>query len=110
MAKPTESNRELTREQGIKKYVASQRVDLLALLQTITDCGPKGVIMDGFHFQKDQPMIVMAHTKNTDQIYDFREALSKHFDTVRLQNQTHDKAKKATKFTLTFDYTKTKKR
>jgi hypothetical protein len=100
----------LMREQGIKKYVASQRVDLLELLQTITACGPKDVMMDSFHFQKGQPMSIAAHTKNTDRIYDFREALSKHFDTVRVQNPTFDKAKKATKFTLTFDYTKTKKR
>jgi len=101
---------ELEREQAIKKYIALQRVDLLGLLQTITECGPKGVMMDGIHYRKGQPVSVTAHTKNQDQIFDFREALQKHFSTVRVQNPTYDKAKKATKFTLTFEYKKPRKR
>ena len=101
---------ELEREQAIKKYIAPQRVDLLDLLQTITDCGPKDVMMDGIHYQKGQPVSITAHTKNQDKIFDFREALQKHFSTVRVQNPAFDKEKKATKFTLTFEYEKPKRR
>jgi len=107
---PNINVRELEYEQAIKRYIALQRVDLLELLQTITECGPKDVMMDGFHYQKGQPVSVTAHTKNQDRIFDFREALQKHFSTVRVQNPTFDKAKKATKFTLTFEYKKTGKR
>ncbi len=102
--------RKLEQEQAIKRYIASQRVDLLELLQTVTECGPKGVMMDGIHYQKGQPVSVMAHAKNQDLIFDFRKALSKHFKTVRLENPTFDKEKKATKFTLTFEYEKSKRR
>ena len=107
---PNVNVEELEREQAIKKYIAPGRVDLLELLQTITTCGPKEVMMDGIHYQKGQPVSVTAHTKNQDRIFDFRKALQKHFSTVRMQNPTFDKAKETMKFTITFEYKKPRKR
>lgn len=97
---------ERLKAETLKKHVARQRIDILELLHTVSECEPNDVLVDRISFQRGQIVRIMANTKNQDRIFEFREALQNRPDirTVRIQDPEFVEKDKVFRFTLTFDY------
>jgi hypothetical protein len=95
----------LMQRQKLIKTVASQRPDLLDLLNKITTSGVRGIKLESFHFKKGQRVSISGQASNNDQLYNFEKSLqdSKNIDEVRRTANRDAKTKKL-KFTITFHY------
>ena len=103
----------LIQRQKLIKSVASQRPNLLELLNQINTSDSKGIMLDKLEFKKGQPVSISGQTKDAEQMYKFQKSLltTKGITEVKIQNADRDSKTKKLKFTITFHYKNfTKKR
>lgn len=105
----------LIEKQTLRKHVAANRPDILGLLKKINAARSDEVLLDSISFKKGQKVTLAGHTKDNSGVLKFHESLAKQkvLSEVRILNQTTDKKKKQTSFTITFhykDFTKKKKK
>ncbi|MHC4750384.1 MAG: hypothetical protein ACYTFW_10970 [Planctomycetota bacterium] len=95
----------LMQRQKLVKTVASQRPDLLDLLNQITASGERGIKLDSFHFKKGQRASISGQASNNDQLYKFEKSLqdNKNINEVR-RTASRDAKTKKLKFNITFHY------
>jgi len=98
--------RQLIERQKLIKEVALQRPDLLKLLSQINSKENNGVLLDGFHFKKGQPVTIRGQVKSDEQLYKFQESLlsKKGISKVRIQNTKKEKKGNKLNFSITFHY------
>ncbi len=105
---------QLTERQKLTKSVASERPDLLQLLNQINEGGnQREILLDKFEFKKGRPASISGQAQRAEQVYDFQKNLltKKGITNAKIQNATPDSKTKKIKFTITFDYKNfTKKR
>ena len=103
----------LIQRQRLIKSVASQRPDLLELLNKINSGDNKGIVLDKLDFKKGRLASISGQTKDAEQMYKFQRSLLaiKGITDVKIQNPSRDNKTKKLKFTMTFHYKNfTKKR
>ncbi|HIJ53397.1 MAG TPA: hypothetical protein HPP66_09630 [Planctomycetes bacterium] len=103
----------LIQRQKLIKSVASQRPNLLELINQINSGDNKGIMLDKLEFKKGRVVSVKGQTKNAEQMYKFQKSLlaTKGITDVKIQNADMDNKTKKLKFTMTFHYKNfTKKR
>lgn len=98
----------LIQRQSLIKSVASQRPDLLELLNKINAGDNKGIMLDKLDFKKGRPASISGQTKDAEQMYKFQRSLLaiKGITDVKIQNPSRDNKTKKLKFTMTFHYWK----
>jgi len=98
----------LIQRQRLIKSVASQRPDLLELLNKINAGDNKGIMLDKLDFKKGRPVSISGQTKDAEQMYKFQRSLLaiKGITDVKIQNPSRDNKTKKLKFTMTFHYWK----
>ena len=104
---------QLIQRQRLIKSVASERPDLLQLLNQINEGGSQGILLDKLDFKKGRLASVSGQAQRAEQVYDFQENLltKKGITDVRIQSTTQDNKTKKLKFTIIFHYKNfTKKR
>ncbi len=105
---------QLTERQKLIKSVASERPDLLQLLNQINEDGNQGgILLDKFEFKKGRLASISGQAQRAEQVYDFQKNLltKKGITDAKIQNATPDSKTKKIKFTITFHYKNfTKKR
>lgn len=96
----------LIQRQKLIKYVASERPDLLQLLNQINEGGGREILLDKVDFKKGRPISITGQVQRANQVYDFQENLltKKGITDVKIQSTTQDNKTKKLKFTITFHY------
>ena len=96
----------LIQRQRLIKSVASERPDLLQLLNQINEGGSQGIVLDKLDFKKGRTVSVSGQTQRAEQVYEFQENLltKKGITDVKIQSATPDNKTKKLKFTITFHY------
>ncbi|MHC4543347.1 MAG: hypothetical protein ACYTDW_05540 [Planctomycetota bacterium] len=96
----------LIQRQKLIKSVASQRPDLLELLNQINDGDSKGILLDKLDFKKGRLVSISGQTKDAEQMYKFQRSLltKKGVTNVKILNPSRDNKTKKLKFTMTFHY------
>lgn len=94
------------RDKAFQKQVASQRVDLIDVLDTMTSKSYEGVTLDTFSFKRGQPLELKGRADKTDKWYAYEEAISnlngvKEF---KRDDPITDEKDKKIKFSLNFHY------
>ncbi len=97
---------QLEREEKLKKAIAQQRPDILALLRILADSAPEGILLDSVHTKKGQPVRLQGSFQDKNKLFDFADKLQqqKGIQTVRILNQSRDNKKNQSIFTITFEY------
>jgi hypothetical protein len=97
---------QLIQRQKLIKAVASQRPDLLELINQINTGENRGVLLDKLEFKKGRPISITGQTQRAEQVYDFQKNLltKKGITDARIQSATPDNKTKKLKFTITFHY------
>jgi hypothetical protein len=92
--------------QNLFKTVAQHRPDLLQLFADISGGPSAGVVLDGFHFKKGQPVTLTGQADNEEQMWKLQENLRarKGLTDVEISNASQDAKTKKVKFTITFHY------
>jgi len=70
----------LMQRQKLIKTVASQRPDLLDLLNEVNESGDRGIKLESFYFKKGQLVTITGQASNNDQLYKFQESLQERTD------------------------------
>jgi len=65
----------LMRQYKLIQTVASQRPDLMELLDQVNTSGSGGIQLDSFHFKKGTPVRISGQLQNADQLYKFQQSL-----------------------------------
>jgi hypothetical protein len=96
----------LVQRQKLIRTVATERADLLELINYVNSGGGKGILLDSVQFKKGQPVSVAGQADNPDLLYKFQESLltKKGIKEVEIQNATKDPKGDKFKFTITFHY------
>jgi hypothetical protein len=96
----------LVQRQKLIRTVATERADLLELINYVNSGGGKGILLDSVQFKKGQPVSVTGQADNPDLLYKFQESLltKKGIKEVEIQNATKDPKGDKFKFTITFHY------
>jgi len=96
----------LIQRQKLIRTVATERPDLLELLNLVNSGGSKGVLLDSLQFKKGQPVSITGQADNPDLLYKFQESLltKKGIKGVEIQNAAKDPKGDKIKFTITFHY------
>jgi len=96
----------LVQRQKLLRTVASERANLLELLEYINSSAGRGILLDTFHFKKGQPVSISGQVDNPDLLYKFQESLltKKDIKNVEIQNASKDPKGDKFKFTVTFHY------
>ena len=99
---------QLIQRQRLIKSVASERPDLLQLLNQINEAGGQGIVLDKLDFNKSRPASISCQAQRAEQVYDFEENLltKKGITEVKIQSATPDNKTKKLKFTIIFHYKK----
>lgn len=97
---------QLIKMQKARRYVGSQRPDLLDLLTEISKDAPKGMMIDSFSFKKGQPVMISGNAGNGEEVYKFQEFLGgkKDISNVNIAISPADKKTKKTPYKITFHY------
>ena len=96
----------LVQRQKLIRTVATERPDLLELLNYINSSGSKGILLDSLQFKKGQAVSITGQADNPDLLYKFQESLltKSGIKQVEIQNATKDPKGDKFKFTITFHY------
>ena len=96
----------LVQRQKLIRTVATERPDLLELLNLVNSGGSKGVLLDSLQFKKGQPVSITGQADSPDMLYKFQESLltKNGIKQVEIQNATKDPKGDKFKFTITFHY------
>lgn len=96
----------LLERQKLIRTVATERADLLELINYVNSSGGKGILLDSVQFKKGQPVSVTGQADNPDLLYKFQENLltKKGIKGVEIQTATKDPKGDKFKFTITFHY------
>jgi hypothetical protein len=96
----------LVQRQKLLRTVASERANLLELLEYINSSAGRGILLDTFHFKKGQPVSISGQVDNPDLLYKFQESLltKKDIKNVEIPNASKDPKGDKFKFTVTFHY------
>jgi hypothetical protein len=99
---------QLIQRQKLIKSVASERPDLLQLLDQINEAGSQGVLLDKLDFKKGRLASISGQAQRAEQVYEFQESLltQKGITNVKIQSTTQDNKTKKLKFTIIFHYKK----
>ncbi len=95
----------LVEKQKLIKTVASQRPDLLDLLNEINESAQRGIQLESLHFKKGQLVTITGQASGNNQLYRFEESLEARKD-IREVNRTatQDARNRGLKFSITFHY------
>jgi len=98
--------KELMNRQGLRKAIAAQRPDMLALIKLVNDIGEKGMKLQEVDFKMGQVASVSGESPGQDQVYKFEKDLNanKYIKEAKIQSQSHDAKAKKYKFTIEFKY------
>ena len=99
---------EISSRQEYRKTVATQRWDVLAMFDKLSETTPKGMMLDSFSFKRGQPISIATKANNLDQMFEFEKklnALSEVSDATITSHTIDQKSKKVT-FKMTFNYKK----
>lgn len=97
---------EVVKEKQMQKTLAQYRPDMLDLLEQIHAEEHKGIVIDGLHFERGQPVRLTVHADKPEQIYLFEQSLLSQsgIKSVTLDKQTPDKKTKKLNCTLSLHY------
>lgn len=96
-----------------QELIARQRPDMLDVFTKINESCPKGMMLDGFTFQRNSPVSISSTIKDRDKLYKLQQDIDskKGISNVQIKSQLLDEKKKQINFKMTFDYKNfTKKR
>lgn len=104
--------KEASERQTLLRTVARYRADLLGLLTDIGAGENDGVILEGLHFKKGQPVTVTGQADKQEQMWKFQANLRDHrnITDVEITSTSTDSKTKKIKFTMVFDYRNFSKR
>jgi len=96
----------LIARQQMRKTVATQRPDMLDLLDKIRESSPDGVILDAITFKKRRAVTIGGSCKSYEKLYEFQKKLGEQggIKEVRIQSSAVDKKKGKVGFKMTFHY------
>ena len=103
----------LIQRQRLIKSIASQRPNVLELINQINEGDNKGIMLDKLDFKKGRLVSMKGQTKDAEQMYKFQKSLlgKKGITDVNIQSATPNSKTKKVEFTITFHYKNfTKKR
>ncbi len=97
--------RQLEKQQDLRRQIARQRPDLLAILNEIASGERKKIMLDSFTYTKGRPMRITGQAEKQEEIFKFQKSLrdKKGFGEVVINMTPGEKGKK-TNFTITFHY------
>jgi len=96
----------LSERRKLIKEVLLERPDMLKLFSEMNTEENNGIMLDGFHFKKGQPVTISGQVKNDDQLYKFQESLlsRKGISKVTIQSTKKDEKGGKLNFSMTFHY------
>lgn len=96
----------LIERQKLIKEAAIERPDLLKLFSEINAEENNGILLDGFHFKKGQPIAISGQAKSDEQLYKFQENLlsKKGLGDVKIQRTKKEEKGNDINFNITFHY------
>ena len=97
----------LIEQQNLRKMVAAERVDVIALLTKINKCCDGGMMLDSFSYRrKDAKVSVSGMAGSWDQLYKLEKALKSQKGIVNVKIPNPSSSKDKVNYTINFNYGK----
>ena len=97
----------LIEQQNLRKMVAAERVDVIALMTKINKCCDGGMMLDSFNYRrKDAKVSVSGSADSWDQLYKLEKALKSRKGIVNVKIPNPSSSKDKVNYTINFNYGK----
>jgi hypothetical protein len=99
-------------QERIRKVIATERPDLLDLLDKVNSVQTEGITLTSFSFKKGQHVSMNGFARDHGQLYKYQEGLLKQagISSVEVQKAVRDEKKGQVAFSMIFDYRNFSKR